>query len=324
MAKNELNDINYKEILILGGTGSLGKALIKKLTEECEPGGIRIYSRDELKQWELSRKYTKNIDFLIGDVRDKDRLKLAMKGAQIIINCAAMKQVPACENNPHEAIKTNVTGAANIIEGAIWNKSVEKIMHISTDKACNPINLYGATKLCAEKIFLSSSKYIGGRDLKVSCCRYGNVLGSRGSVIPLFFKQKEEGLITITDPGMTRFWIKLDQVADFILNNIKSMSGGEIFIPKMPSGKITDLADIIAPGVKQKITGIRFGEKIHETLITEEESRNLTEKKDMFIISKKLNDYFDKFSYTSENNPWKLTKNELKNLIKEFTNHEIV
>lgn len=317
-----------KEILITGGTGSLSKALIQLLNEGYQPKGIRIFSRDELKQWQLKQDlhgYTTPIAFLIGDVRDYDRVKLATKGVNIIIHTAALKQVPSCEDNPLEAIQTNVLGARNILKASLENK-VEKVMNISTDKAVMPINLYGASKMCAEKLFINGNVYSGGRYPYFSCCRYGNVVGSRGSVIPLFKKQAQEGLMTITHEDMTRFWITLKQVAQFIIDRITNMKGGEIFVPKMPSVGIMDLARIIYFDylnkdlsdkyieVPYKIIGIRPGEKLHEVLITEEENRNMIDVGKYFILNQNVERPIQK-AYTSINNDWWLLEEEIKEMI---------
>ncbi len=272
---------NEKEVLISGGTGSLGKTLTRILLERYDqPRGIRIFSRDELKQWEMKQALAPilgdaKVSYLVGDIRDRKRVELACKGVHIIIHAAALKQVPSCEDNPLEAIQTNVIGAQNILYAALENK-VEKVMAISTDKAVYPINLYGATKMCAEKLFIQGNTYSGGRSPHFSCCRYGNVIGSRGSVVPLFKRQfTETGKITITDSQMTRFWITLDQVANFILQRIEDMQGGEIFIPVMPACSVLSVAKAVVPGAEIEIVGIRPGEKLHEILITKEESRRM-------------------------------------------------
>jgi FlaA1/EpsC-like NDP-sugar epimerase len=272
-----LDEYNWKEheVLILGGTGSLGKTILKKLLTEYHPKGIRIFSRDEYKQWLLKQQLKSwglkgNVSFLIGDVRDYKRLNLAMKNVDVVYNTAAMKQVPACENNPFEAVKTNITGAETVIRAAIENK-VKRVIHVSTDKACYPVNLYGATKAVAEKLFIHANLYSAFRKPKFSCVRYGNVLGSRGSVIPLFKEQAKTGVVTITDPNMTRFWITLNEVTDFIIKNTFEGMGGDIFVPKMKSLDMLSLAKIIAPNCEYQIIGDRFAEKTHECLITKEE-----------------------------------------------------
>ncbi len=313
------------EILITGGTGSLGNALVKLLLSKSHPlishniKGIRIFSRDELKQWEMKQRIgNAPISYLIGDIRDRKRIEMATKGVDIIVHCAALKQVPSCESNPLEAINTNVVGAQNILYAALENK-VEKVMAISSDKAVYPINLYGATKLCAEKLFIQGNIYAGGRNPKLSCCRYGNVLGSRGSVIPLFQKQyKETGTVTITDPKMTRFWITLNQVANFILRSIQEMTGSEIFIPKMPSAHITEILTAVIPGQhKIKYTGIRPGEKLHETLITMEESLKLKEKDDHYVITTEEVLSAIEFEYRSDNNKQWLDYRKIRRMIED-------
>lgn len=322
MNKYRIFDWQNTEILITGGTGSLGKAITKKLIENYKPRGIRIYSRDEFKQWvmqnELKKKgYDKNIDFLIGDVRDKDRLSRAMNRVNLVFNAAAMKQVPACENNPIEAVNTNINGARNIIDTAIDNK-VGIVMHISTDKAVYPINLYGATKTVAEKLFLHSNNYTGGHNTIFSVCRYGNVIGSRGSIVPLFLEQAKNGRITITDKRMSRFWITLDTVADFIIQAAMTTDGNEIFIPRMSSVMISDVISVLAPGIPIDEIGIRKGEKLHECLITSEESEYAKIYDNMWIINKNIKEEMcDRWSYTSDNNIF-LKESEIRELIKPF------
>lgn len=273
-----------KTILITGGLGSFGQKFIEIVLKEYNPKSVRIYDNRELAQVEIERKLNDSrIRFLIGDVRDKDRLKRAMNGVDIVVHAAALKHVPICEYNPIEAIKTNIDGAINVIDAAI-DCGVEKVMAISTDKAVQPVNLYGATKMVAEKLFVQGNSYTGEKKTIFSCARYGNVVGSSGSVVPLFKEQKEKGELTITDERMTRFWITLDQGVHFVIKCIDVMKGGEIFVPKIPSMKITDLADAIAPQAKKKIIGIRPGEKLHEVLFTTEESRHAKEFERYFII----------------------------------------
>ncbi len=271
-------------ILLTGGTGSFGKHFCKVMLEKYHPKTIRIYSRDELKQHEMRQIFGEDIiRYFIGDVRDASRLKRAMEGADLVIHAAALKQVPSCEYNPFEAIKTNIYGAENIINAAI-DTGVQKVVALSTDKAVNPANLYGATKLCAEKIFIQGNSYSGLRGTRFCCVRYGNVIGSRGSVIPLFSKQKKTGKITITDDRMTRFWITLDQAVELVITALQIALGGEIFVPKIPSMRITDLATAVAPDCDIEIIGTRPGEKLHESLITEEEGRNTISYNGMYII----------------------------------------
>jgi FlaA1/EpsC-like NDP-sugar epimerase len=287
-----------KEVLITGGTGTLGKALTKKLLKEYPIKGIRIYSRDEAKQdnfrYELEKENLLNkVSFLIGDVRDKERLDMAMKKVNIVIHTAAMKQVPACEYNPIEAVKTNINGAVNVVSAAI-NNGVEKVMNIATDKGVYPINFYGCTKAVAEKLFTFANVY-SPLFTKFSSCRYGNVLGSRGSIIPLFKKQFEEkGYITITHKDMTRFWISLNRVVQFVLDRIEEVQGGEIFAPIMKSMSVIDLAKLIVPNTKINVIGIRDGEKLHEYLISKEEMERTV------IHSNQSYDYFEIRKYGSE------------------------
>jgi UDP-N-acetylglucosamine 4,6-dehydratase len=338
---------NQQELLITGGTGSLGKALTKELLPKVK--GIRIYSRDEYKQSEMQKEIKGlnikgNVSFLIGDIRDFERVKLAMNGCNIVIHTAALKQVPVCEYNPIEAIQTNVIGSQNVLKAALANK-VDKVMGISTDKAVYPINLYGATKMCMEKLFIDGNVYSkkvpptagelwagiknNKRKPMFSICRYGNVANSRGSVIPLFKKQyNKKGKITITDKRMTRFWITLKEAVKFVITCIEYMSGGEIFIPNIPSFKIyPDLIEAILykeidaycfyPEKDVEFIGIRSGEKIHETLITKEESGHLLANKGILTIDKSLN-CFKIDSFSSENNKWFLSVNELKERLKDI------
>lgn len=274
-------------ILVTGGTGSFGRKFTEILLRDYSPRRLVIFSRGELKQHEMRQKFpdtgSSPVRYFIGDVRDRERLHRAFNGVDVVIHAAALKQVPACEYNPFEAVQTNIIGARNVIDAAI-DHGVEKVMAISTDKAVNPINLYGATKLCAEKMFIQGNSYSGAEGTKFSVCRYGNVIGSRGSVIPLFAKQRECGTITITDPRMTRFWITLDQGVNFVSKSTGLMKGGEIFVPKIPSARLTDLAEAIAPGCNIKKIGIRSGEKLHEVLMSEDEARHAVELDDMYII----------------------------------------
>ena len=277
-------DWENQSILLTGGTGSFGKHFCKVMIDKYRPKVIRIYSRDELKQHEMRQKFgEKHLRYFIGDVRDGDRMRRAMEGVDIVIHAAALKQVPACEYNPLEAVKTNIHGAQNIIDAAI-DTGVKKVIALSTDKAVNPVNLYGATKLCAEKIIIQGNSYAGLGGTRFSCVRYGNVIGSRGSVIPLFNEQKKTGKITITDNRMTRFWITLDQAVELVVSGLSHMQGGEIFVPKIPSMKVTDLANAIARECEIEVVGIRPGEKLHEVLITEEDGRNTVAYNGMFVI----------------------------------------
>jgi len=317
-----------KTVLITGGTGSFGKMFTKVMMEKYHPKKLIIFSRDELKQHEMKvggYDYP-NLRYFIGDVRDQDRLNRAFRNVDVVVHAAALKQVPACEYNPIEAVKTNVNGAKNIIDAALDN-GVKKVLALSTDKAVNPVNLYGATKLVAEKLFVQGNSYRGKGDTSFSCVRYGNVVGSRGSVIPLFMKQRESGKVTVTDPRMTRFWITLEQGVDFVINNIGIMKGGEIFIPKIPTMNIMDLVTAIAPGCKTDVTGIRPGEKLHEVLISEDEARNTVDVDSMFVI-KPLHPWWNNenwdagrslpegFKYSSDNEDWKLTVDELRDIVR--------
>jgi UDP-N-acetylglucosamine 4,6-dehydratase len=278
-------DIQGKVVLITGGTGSFGNAFTRALLDHHDPAAVRVYSRDELKQYDMLRRFDddERLRFLIGDVRDGDRLALAMRGVDVVVHAAALKQVPACEYNPFEAVQTNVHGAKNVVSAAIAN-SVPKVLALSTDKAVNPVNLYGATKLCAEKIVTQGNAYAGEITSRFATVRYGNVVGSRGSVIPLFKRQAQEGELTITDETMTRFWITLEEAVDFVVNSLEVMHGGEVFVPKIPSMRVTDIADALAPGVPRRIVGIRPGEKIHEVLLTEDESRHAVSRDGCYAI----------------------------------------
>jgi len=322
-------EINDSVILVTGGTGSFGQKLTEALLRR-KPKTIRIFSRGEFLQQQMCQKFNnaENLRFLIGDVRDKERVHRAMNGVNIVVHAAALKQVPTCEYNPIEAVKTNIDGIINVINAAIDN-GVEKIIAISTDKAAYPINLYGATKLVMEKLIIQANSYKGTRKTAFSCTRYGNVIGSRGSVVPLFLKQRENGTLTITDEKMTRFWITLEQGVEFVIRCIGKMEGGEVYVPKIPSMSIIELVDAIAPKVKREIVGIRPGEKIHETLITEEEAKQTREYDDYFVIEPE-NTYWSRsatkegrplaegFKYTSENNGWRLTSDELKQMIESL------
>ena len=318
-----------KTILLTGGTGSFGNKFSEILLKEHNPHAIRIFSRGEKKQLDMSNRFNDDrLRFFIGDVRDRERLYRATTNADIIVHAAALKQVPACEYNPIEAVRTNVDGAINVIDAAI-DHGVDRVIAISTDKAVHPVNLYGATKMTAEKLFIQGNSYSGKVNTKFSCIRYGNVIGSRGSVIPLFLKQKETGTLTITDEKMSRFWIKLEQGVKFVIDCIGRMKGGEIFIPKIPSMKIMDLAEVIAPTAKKEVIGIRPGEKIHEILLTEDEAKHSREFNNYFTIEPE-HPFWDKhdmsggkplqpeFRYTSNNNDKWLSKEELTEIIKEL------
>ena len=278
-------DWTNKVVLVTGGTGSFGKRFIQVMLKEYHPAKIIVFSRDELKQHEMrvAGYDDPTLRYFIGDVRDQQRLKRAFDGVDLIIHAAALKQVPACEYNPMEAIKTNILGSSNVIDAAI-DVGVKRVVALSTDKAVNPVNLYGATKLAAEKLIVQSNAYAGGKDARFSCVRYGNVVGSRGSVVPVFLKQRESGKVTVTDERMTRFWISLEQGVRFVIQAAENMHGGEVFVPKIPSMKVIDLARAIAPKVKVEIIGIRPGEKLHEVLISDDEARQTIELPDMYVV----------------------------------------
>ncbi len=278
--------LNDKSILITGGTGSFGKKFTETLIKRYSPRRVVIFSRDELKQFEMSQVFDqKCMRYFIGDVRDKDRLNMAMNGIDVVIHAAALKQVPAAEYNPTECIRTNINGAENVIYAAL-NNGVEKVVALSTDKAANPINLYGATKLCSDKLFVSANNLAGGKNTVFSVVRYGNVVGSRGSVVPYFQKLIAGGasFLPITDGRMTRFWITLQQGVDFVIKSIDRMMGGELFIPKLPSVKIVDLARAMAPDLPHKIIGIRPGEKLHEIMCPKDDAHHTVEYQDHFVI----------------------------------------
>ena len=313
-------------VLITGGTGSFGRRFAKIALRDFEPAKLIIFSRDELKQHEMRQEVDDpRLRFFIGDVRDVDRLRRAMHGVNIVIHAAALKQVPACEYNPMEAILTNVMGAKNVIDAAL-DTNVKKVVALSTDKAVNPVNLYGATKLCAEKLFVQSNSYGAAQGTWFSCVRYGNVVGSRGSVVPVFERQRQNGKITITDPRMTRFWITLDQGVRFVIRCLDLMQGGEVFVPKIPTSNIMDLKEAVAPKCQVEHVGIRPGEKLHEVLISEDEARQTVETEDMFVIQP-LHPWWrdtnwtegrslpDGFCYSSNTNPHQLTVDEIKSLL---------
>ncbi|MEK7665051.1 MAG: UDP-N-acetylglucosamine 4,6-dehydratase (inverting) [Patescibacteria group bacterium] len=314
-----------KTILITGGAGSFGQKFVEVVLKEYNPKSIRIYDNRELAEVEMERKLKDpRLRFFIGDVRDIKRLNRAMQGCDIVVHASALKHVPICEYNPIEAIRTNIDGAVNVIDAAIDN-SVEKVINISTDKAVQPVNLYGATKMVAEKLFVQANAYSGKRKIALSCARYGNVMGSSGSIIPLFKEQKEKGEITITDENMTRFWITLEEGVKFVIDCIEKMKGGEIFVPKIPSMKVVDLAETIAPMALKKIIGIRPGEKLHEVLLTKEESLHAKEFDNYFIIEpefyfwdkdnhKEGMPVFSDFIYSSDKNKKWLDKNQIKEI----------
>jgi UDP-N-acetylglucosamine 4,6-dehydratase len=277
--------LDGKTILVTGGTGSFGRQFIRTALSQYRPKRLIIFSRDELKQHELRVHWPDSrLEFFLGDVRDCERLTRAFQAnVDIVIHAAALKQVPACEYNPFEAIKTNVLGAKNVIDAAI-DCAVPRVLALSTDKAVNPVNLYGATKLCAEKLFIQGNSYAGGKNTRFSCVRYGNVLGSRGSVVPSFREQRKEGSVKLTDPRMSRFWLTLEQAVDLVVQCIGVMQGGEVFVPHIPSMRLEDMAKAMAPGCRLIYTGVRPGEKLHETLLSSDESRHAVATNDFFII----------------------------------------
>jgi UDP-N-acetylglucosamine 4,6-dehydratase len=316
-------------VLITGGTGSFGKKFTRIMLDEYHPKKLIIFSRDELKQHQMrmSGFDHPSLRYFIGDVRDLRRLRRAMNGVDIVVHAAALKQVPACEYNPIEAIMTNIIGARNVIDAAL-DTNIKKVLALGTDKAVNPVNLYGATKLCAEKLFVQSNAYAGGEYPKFSCTRYGNVVGSRGSVIPVFQRQRESGTITVTDERMTRFWLTLEQGVYFVISCIEKMHGGEVFVPKIPSMRIMDLAEAVAPGCDIEFMGIRPGEKLHEVLISRDESRFALELDDRFVVQP-VHSWWnrdnwddaeplpDGYKYASNKNDQWLTIEELRQMIGE-------
>jgi len=320
-----------KVVLITGGTGSFGKKFVEVMLREVHPAKLIIFSRDELKQHEMRGAGfdDPSLRYFIGDVRDEGRLRRAMNGVHIVVHAAALKQVPACEYNPNEAILTNIIGGRNVIEAALDN-SVERVMALSTDKAVNPVNLYGATKLAAEKLFVQSNAYAGGKGTRFACVRYGNVVGSRGSVVPVFLQQRDSGTVTITDERMTRFWLSLEQGVRFTVGCIEQMQGGEVFVPKIPSMKVVDLARAIAPGCTIQRIGIRPGEKLHEVLVSEDEARHTIEMPDRYVVQPPEDLWFghswsqqgkplaEGFTYASDNNTRWLSPEEIGEFIRPF------
>jgi UDP-N-acetylglucosamine 4,6-dehydratase/5-epimerase len=316
-----------QDVLVTGGTGSFGRKFVEIMLREYHPRRLVIFSRDELKQHDMraSGLDHSGLRYFIGDVRDPARLQRALAGVTVVVHAAALKQVPACEYNPFEAIQTNILGGRNVIDAAI-DQHVPRILALSTDKAVNPINLYGATKLCAEKMFVQANAYAGAQETRFSCARYGNVVGSRGSVIPIFLEQRKRGRITITDPRMTRFWLTLEHGVRFVIRSIEQMHGGEIFVPKIPSMRLVDLAEAIAPGCAIEHIGIRAGEKLHEVLLSEDEAWNAVELDEMYVIQpahpwwKKGNwihahELPAGFRYTSDSNEEWLSHEQLQELI---------
>jgi len=317
-------------VLITGGTGSFGRKFVDLMLNRVHPEKLIIFSRDELKQHEMRELGYDHasVRYFIGDVRDESRLRRAMNGVDVVVHAAALKQVPACEYNPFEAIQTNINGARNVIEAAL-DSGVSRVMALSTDKAVNPVNLYGATKLAAEKLFVQSNAYAGGRGTRFSCVRYGNVVGSRGSVVPVFLRQRASGTVTITDERMTRFWLSLEQGVQFTVRCIEQMQGGEVFVPKIPSMKVIDLAQALAPGCRIERIGIRPGEKLHEVLVSEDEARHTIELEDMFVVEPAEAWWFGhgwrargrplppEFRYASDNNPEWLSVDQIRAIVEQ-------
>jgi UDP-N-acetylglucosamine 4,6-dehydratase len=273
-----------KSVLITGATGSFGQVCARVLLDHHGPARVVVLSRDELKQHEMAARFRDaRLRFFLGDVRDNMRLHRAFDGVDVVIHAAALKQVPAAEYNPIEAIRTNINGAANVIDAAL-DRGVSRVIALSTDKAANPVNLYGATKLCSDKLFVAANSYAGGKGTRFAVVRYGNVVGSRGSVIPFFLERRATGVLPVTDPRMTRFWITLSQGVEFVLASLERMHGGELFVPKIPSMRITDLARAVAPECRLEVTGIRPGEKLHEVMIPEDDARQAIEFDDHYVI----------------------------------------
>ena len=318
-------------ILVTGGTGSFGRKFIDTLLRDHRPRKVIVFSRDELKQHEMRQKFPDGpgspMRYFIGDVRDPERLRRAFTGVDLVVHAAALKQVPACEYNPFEAVQTNIQGAKHIVDAAI-DIGVPRVVALSTDKAVSPVNLYGATKLVAEKIFVQGNSYSAASETRFSCVRYGNVVGSRGSVIPLFLEQAKSGTITVTDDRMTRFWITLEQGVRFVMAAAERMHGGEVFVPKLPSMRLTDLAEVVAPDCAIRTIGIRPGEKLHEMLVSEDEARQTLEFEDMYVIQPMFpwwnaepwaggRSLPDGFRYSSDTNASWLTRQELLRMVDE-------
>lgn len=318
--------LDGKSILVTGGTGSFGRKFIRRVLDETSAKRVIVFSRDELKQYEMNRDFggDNRLRFFIGDVRDRDRVYRALDGIDAVVHAAALKQVPAAEYNPFEAVKTNIMGAQNIIDACI-DQGVQRVVALSTDKASSPINLYGATKLVSDKLFVQGNSYAGGKSTRFAVVRYGNVVGSRGSVIPFFKSVAASGVLPITDERMTRFWITLDQGVDFVISSLESMVGGELFVPKIPSMRITELAKAMAPEARIEIVGIRPGEKLHEEMISVDDARRTIDAGDRYIIQPEFGWWTDEtvkgtpvsegFAYTSDRNDTWLTSEQLKAMI---------
>jgi UDP-N-acetylglucosamine 4,6-dehydratase len=329
-------DWSNASVMITGGTGSFGKKFAEIVLREYHPKKLIVFSRDELKQEEMQLHGFRDtsLRFFLGDVRDRDRLRRAMNGVDILVHAAALKQVPACEYNPIEAVLTNVMGARNVIEAAL-DCNVGAVMALSTDKAVCPVNLYGATKLVAEKLFTQANAYSGSGPTRFACVRYGNVLGSRGSVVPLFLRQRASGQITVTEPRMTRFWITLEQGVRFVIQSIERMHGGEVFVPKLPSASILDLAEALAPECAVQQIGIRAGEKLHECLVSEDEARNTLDMERFYVVQPLHKGWegpnwaqgrplADGFRYTSDNNPARLTTAQIRALVASLDGNQSI
>ncbi len=317
--------LHGKTILVTGGTGSFGNAFVTTVLAEQNPAKVIVYSRDELKQYEMAQRITDpRVRFFLGDVRDLDRLRRAFKGVDVVVHAAALKQVPAAEYNPFEAIKTNVFGAQHVIEAAL-DCDVERVLALSTDKAANPINLYGATKLCSDKLFIAGNAYAGARGTRFAVVRYGNVVGSRGSVVPFFRQARATGRLTITDPRMTRFLLTLEHGVRFVIESLESMHGGELFVPKIPSTDIMTIAEVLGPDCQKEITGIRPGEKLHELMIGEDDARHTLDMGNHYVVCPEFAWWSngkrpgakvaDNFSYRSDTNPEMLGVTEVRSLL---------
>ena len=325
--------LNDKVVLVTGGTGSFGMEFVKQALEHYSPKRLVVFSRDELKQFEMSQVFSPSkypaMRYFLGDVRDLARLRRALRGVDIVVHAAALKQVPAAEYNPHEAVKTNINGAANLIEACL-DSGVSKCVALSTDKAVNPVNLYGATKLCSDKLFIAGNNYATADQTTFSIVRYGNVMGSRGSVIPLFLKLRHTGRLPVTDPAMTRFWLEIQDGVQFVFKSLERMEGGEVFIPKIPSMRIVDLAKAIGPDCELDVVGIRPGEKLHEIMVPDAESRNTLEYDDHYVIYPIFRDMegvikakggrrlADDFEYRSNTNTWWMNEEQLKACVKRI------
>lgn len=318
--------LDGKSILVTGGTGSFGRKFIRAVLDKTAARRVIVFSRDELKQFEMGQEFPNEprLRFFIGDVRDKERLYRALDNIDAVVHAAALKQVPAAEYNPFEAVKTNIMGAQNVIDACI-DRGVQRVVALSTDKASSPINLYGATKLVSDKLFIQGNSYAGSKSTRFSVVRYGNVVGSRGSVVPFFKRLAPSGVLPITDERMTRFWITLEQGVDFVLTSLERMAGGELFVPKIPSMRITELAKAMAPDARLEIVGIRPGEKLHEEMISVDDARRTIDAGDRYIIQPEFGWWTSEstggtpvpegFAYTSDQNDTWLSSDELKAMI---------